>query len=413
MARVIRRRIRSRWLAVGLVAVLAVVAAGCGDDDSSDDAGGSSADVGDKVVKIGVIAPLEGGLTEFGKEIENSVKLAVDQANERNAIPGWTIRVEAADDSSDPETGKIAAQRLAKDPEVIGVVGTYNSGVAAETVPVLEAEDIVQISPGNTLPELTVGTDPSAPARQFDNYFRVVASDLQQGSVLAKYARDELGAATVAVVSETKAVSKGLADQFSADFTAAGGQVVSTHTVPDGTTDFASVVAEITPEAPDLIFFGGEYQVAAALRTAAAGIDVPLMGGDGIKGDDYIEAAGAEADGDLASTIGAPVGQLESAQQFVDDYDAAGYAEPPDDFGPYAYDAANVIIAAAAEALKGEDEVTPASRKAVIDLVQETETDGITGAIAFDEYGDTTTKVFTIYKVTSGRFEPVVTVEAE
>jgi branched-chain amino acid transport system substrate-binding protein len=410
---VVRRKWYVRFL-VGL-ALVALVAAGCGgdgDDDSSSSDTSSETGSTTSVVKIGVIAPLDAGLTSFGKGIENSVQLAVDQANERDAIPGFEIEVAAEDDSSDPAIGKQAAEKLADDDAVIGVVGTYNSGVAAEVAPVLEQAGIVEISPGNTDPALTLGPDANAPVRQHDNYFRVVANDAQQGSVLANYAYGDLGATTVAVVSETKPVSKGLADRFSADFAAKGGQVVYTKTVPDGTTDFADVVAEISPLDANLIFFGGEYEVAAALRTAAAGIDAPLMGGDGIKDDAYIEAAGADAEGDIASSIGAPLADLESAAQYAEDYEAAGYSDPPSVFGPYAYDAANVIIEAAASALEGASKVTPEAREAVLESVQATETDGITGTIAFDAYGDTVTKVFTIYTVTNGKWEPVVTVEA-
>ena len=365
-----------------------------------------------KVVKIGVIAPLTAGLTAYGKGIENSVRLAVQEANADKAIPGWKIVVDAKNDSSEPAVGKKAAQKLAKDPAVIGVVGTYNSGVAAETAPVLEKAGIVQISPGNTDPTLTLGEHlADDPERQFDNYFRVVANDAQQGVVLAEYAASDLGATTVAVVSETKSVSKGLADRFSAEFTAKSGQVVYTKTVPDGTTDFATVASEIAPLNPSLLFFGGEYEVAAALSNATAALSAPLMGGDGIKDDAYLEAAGANAEGDIASSIGAPVGQLESGD-YEAAYAAAGYADPPSDFGPYAYDSANVIIDAAAKALKGKTAVNKKARAAVVKSVQATDTEGITGRIAFDEYGDTVTKVFTIYKVTGGAWVPVKTVEA-
>lgn len=366
-----------------------------------------------KVVKIGVIAPLTAGLTSYGKGIENSVRLAVREANADKAIPGWKIVVDAKNDSSEPPVGKKAAQKLAKDPAVIGVVGTYNSGVAAETAPILEKAGIVQISPGNTDPTLTLGAQfGDLPQRQFKNYFRVVANDAQQGVVLAEYAAGDLGATTVAVVSETKSVSKGLADRFSAEFTDKGGQVVYSKTVPDGTTDFATVASEIAPLNPSLIFFGGEYEVAAALSNATAALSAPLMGGDGIKDDAYIQAAGANAEGDIASSIGAPLDQLESAADYEAAYEAAGYDDPPSVFGPYAYDSANLIIDAAAKALKGQTKVTSKARNAVIKSVGSTDTEGITGRIAFDEFGDTVTKVFTIYKVTGGVWAPVKTVEA-
>lgn len=404
------RRYAWRVQAMVGIALIALVAAACSDDDSKGSNAGSS---DSHVVKIGVIAPLDAGLTSFGKGIENSVRLAVDEASDRDAIPGWTIEVAAEDDSSEPAVGKKAAQKLAEDPAVIGVVGTYNSGVAFEVAPVLEKAGIVEISPGNTDPTLTLGEHlADDPERQFDNYFRVVASDAQQGAVLADYAAGDLGATTVAVVSETKAVSQGLADRFSAAFADKGGQVSYTKTVPDGTTDFSTVASEINPLNPSLIFFGGEYEVAAALSKATASLSAPLMGGDGIKDDAFIQAAGADAEGDIASSIGAPLDQLESAAGYAAAYEAAGYADPPSVFGPYAYDAANVIIDAAAKALKGKTKVTPEARAAVLKSVGTTDTEGITGRIAFDQFGDTVTKVFTIYKVTGGQWLPVKTVEA-
>ena len=58
-----------------------------------------------RVVTIGVIAPLDAGLTSFGQGIANSAQLAVDQANKSKAIPGWKIEFKAVNDSSDGPTG--------------------------------------------------------------------------------------------------------------------------------------------------------------------------------------------------------------------------------------------------------------------------------------------------------------------
>src|SRR5437870_301750 len=110
---------KKSWaLVVACVLPLSATLAACG---------GSSSD---HVVTIGVVAPLKSGLVEFGHGIRNSVQLAVDEANARHAIRGWRIEVRAVDDSSDPAVGEAAAKQLAADDSVIGVVGTYNSGVA-------------------------------------------------------------------------------------------------------------------------------------------------------------------------------------------------------------------------------------------------------------------------------------------
>ena len=84
-----------------------------------------------KVAKIGVIAPLSGDLSALGLGIQNSVDLAIKQANESNTIPGWTLELAAQDDEAKPDVGKNAATKLAGDDDVVGVVGTLNSSVVA------------------------------------------------------------------------------------------------------------------------------------------------------------------------------------------------------------------------------------------------------------------------------------------
>ncbi len=184
-------------------------------------------------------------------------------------------------------------------------------------------------------------------------------------------------------------------------------------TVADGTTDFAAVVAQRTPLNPDLLFFGGEYEVGAAFGTAAAGLAAPLMGGDGIKDDAYIAAAGPRAGGDFASTVGAPLATLESAARFRDNYAAAGFSEPATVYGVYAYDAANLLIDAAGVALEGEDAVTADVRETVVAQMQAADVVGASGTIAFDEFGDTVTRVLTMYGVTDGTWAAVKTEEVD
>src|SRR4051794_24918067 len=335
-------RIARRVLAAfaGL-ALLGAALAGCGSSDN-----GSSGS--DKVLEIGVISPLNAGLVEFGRGIRDSVQLAATQANDDDAIPGWRIEVRALDDSSDPPTGEAAAKQLSADSNLIGVVGTYNSGVAAKVAPVLHQAGVTMISPGNTDPALTVGADAAHPARPYDNYFRLVANDSVQAPFLADHAKKRLHATKAFVISETKPVSKGLADTFADVFARQGGSVVKRVVVPDGTADFTDALKQLGEAKPDLIFFGGEHQVGAQLRTASttAGLHVPMMGGDGLKEDAYITAVGAASNGDVASSIGAPAATEKSAAKFVAAYKSAGFKDRVTDFGPYAYDAANILIKA-------------------------------------------------------------------
>jgi branched-chain amino acid transport system substrate-binding protein len=349
---------------------------------------------------IGVVAPLNAGLTSFGQGIKNSVQLAVDQANQQHTIPGWTIKVRALDDSSDPTKGKAAAATLAADKSVVAVVGPYNSGVAQEAAPVLAKKGVALVSPSNTLTDLTLGSDPSHPKRQWKTYFRLVGPDSLQAQFLAQQAKS-LGFTSAAVVSETKAVSKGLADEFAAAFTAGGGTVTVRQTVPDNASDFSGFITAATPTHPTLLFFGGEYNVAATLRqqATAAGLTMPLMGGDGMNDPAYISGAGASAVGSYASGVGAPLMSQPGAGPFVAAYDAAGFSSAPTDYGPYAYDATNAVLSTLKSYLKGKTSLPSGTRAQVVSGLQKIDTSGVGGEIKFDKYGDIVNPTFTMYSV--------------
>jgi branched-chain amino acid transport system substrate-binding protein len=352
------------------------------------------------IVTIGVIAPVDGGLTSFGQGIRDSVQLAVQQATKKKAVPGWTIKVKVLDDSSDPTKGTQAAAAMVADKSVVAVVGPYNSGVAAAALPTLAQGGLALVSPSNTLTSLTLGADFTKPVRPYDNYFRLVGADSAQAVFLADEAR-KLGYSKAAVVSETKAVSSGLADQFAAAFTKAGGTVTVRQTVPDGADNFTSFITAAAPTSPGLLFFGGEYNVAATLHTqaTAAGLTMPLMGGDGMNDPAFISGAGAASAGSYASGVGVPVAQLPGAAKFIADYKAAGFTTQPSDYGPYAYDAANAVIATLEKTLKGKQSLPSGVRKQVVRGLQGTKQQGVTGAIQFDQYGDIIGAGFTLYQV--------------
>lgn len=362
---------------------------------------------GDRVVAIGVISPQVAGLTDFGRGILHSVELAVAEANASGAVPGWTLKVVALDDSSNGENGKAAAATMVANEQVVAVVGPYNSGVSAAMLPTLKAGGLALVNGSNTLTSLTLGEDMASPKRQFDNYFRLVGADDKQGKFLANEAIAR-GFKTVAVVSETKAVSKGLADIFVAAYEAAGGTVVVRELVPDAATDLSKFVADAAAAKPDLLFIGGEYPVAAALRAqaTAAGLTVPLMGGDGIKDDALISQAASAAEGTFASSVGLPIDKFPGGSTFQAAYDAAKFPAPPSAYGPYAYDAANAVIRLLPEVLKNVDTPTEA-RAALVKALGSVAFDGVTGKVAFDEFGDTKYPVFTLYVVKNGAWTVV------
>jgi branched-chain amino acid transport system substrate-binding protein len=389
-----------------IVASLALTA--CGSRNSNDNSGSSNST---KTAKIGVIAPLSGNLSALGLGIQHSVELAVKQANDSNAIPGWKLEVAAKDDEAKPESGKNAATSLSSDKDVIGVVGTLNTSVAQQVTPVLAPKNIVQVSPANTGPGLTQGAQwQTAPKRPYPVYFRTCTTDAVQGPFAARYLYETAKITKVATIHDKKAYGQGLVGTFTEEFKKLGGTVVAAETVNPDDSNYQAVLSAIKPSAPQALYVGSEYPVVGPLsqQAKAAGLTVPVMGGDGIYDPKYIALAGKNSNGDLATSVGAPVDALPSAKKFVADYAAQNYKEPYAAYGGYSYDAANAIIAALKVSLKDAKDVESA-RQATVTAMSSVAFDGVTGKVAFDQYGDTTSKVLTVYKVDAGKWATVET----
>ncbi len=392
--------------------------AGCGSREptpapgpTGDSAAPAPAD--NKVAKIGFIAPLTGGLSALGTGMRNSAQLAIDQANAAGAIPGWTLELVAMDDEAKPDVGANAATSLAADDDVVGVVGTLNSGVAQSVIPILDAAHIVQVSPANTNPTLTVGADPANPVRPNANYFRTATTDAIQGPVAAQYLLDS-GIKKVATVHNKGTYGQGLAAAFSEAFTGGGGEIVAAESIDADASDYSSVVTTIKAAGPEVVYFGGEYPSGGPLsnQMKANGLNVPLMGGDGIFDPTFIELAGSGSDGDLATSVGAPPEELPSAADFIAAYAAAGFAEPYAAYGPMSYDAANAIVEALKVVLPSAADAKSA-REAIVAAMNDVAFDGASGRVEFDEWGDTITRTITVYKVAGGSWvtEKVVNFE--
>ena len=394
-----------------LVASMALTACGTrgGDSGGSSDGAGS----GDKVVKIGVISPLSGDLSALGLGIQHSVELAAKQANDSGDLGDWKIEVVPEDDEGKPEVGKNAASKLASDKDVIGVVGTLNSSVAGPVQPILDKAKITMVSPANTNPSLTRGAKPAdAPERVYDSYFRTCTTDDVQGPFAARYLYEKAGIKELATVHDKKTYGQGLVDAFSAEYKKLGGKIVAAETINPDEDKFSAVVSSLKAKKPKAVYYGGEYPQAAPLsqQMKAGGLDVPLMGGDGIFSPEFIKLAGKDAAGDLATSVGAPTASLDAGKKFLDDYEAAGYSDPAEAYGAYSYDAATAIIEAMKVSLKDAETVEDA-RQGTIDAMKDVSFDGVTGKVAFDEYGDTTTRILTVYQVKGGAWKDVNTEE--
>ncbi|MER6133515.1 branched-chain amino acid ABC transporter substrate-binding protein [Streptomyces sp. NPDC001815] len=391
-----------------LIAITAALAAGaltltaCGSRD--DDGGGSDSGDGGTTVVIGVDAPLTGDLSALGLGIKNSVDLAAKTANKEKTVEGITFKVESLDDQAQPSAGQQNATKFVANKDVLGVVGPLNSSVAESMQKVFDDAKLVEVSPANTNPALTQGTEwnGGTKARPYKSYFRTATTDAIQGPFAAQYVYNDAKKKSVYVIDDKKTYGAGLAATFTDEFKKLGGKVVGTEHIDPDTKDFSAVATKVKTSKADVVYYGGEYPQAGPLskQIKAAGAKVPLVGGDGIYSADFIKLAGASGKGDLATSVGAPVEELPSAKEFVANYKAAGYKEAYEAYGGYSYDSAWAIIESVKKVVEDNDGKLPDDARAkVTEAMQNVSFDGVTGKVSFDEFGDATNKQLTVYSV--------------
>jgi branched-chain amino acid transport system substrate-binding protein len=396
-----------------LIAITAALSAGaltltaCGSRDSDD----KGSDSGGTTVTIGVDAPLTGDLSALGLGIKNSVDLAAKTANKKKYVDGVTFKIEALDDQAQPSSGQQNATKLVADKSVLGVVGPLNSSVAESMQKVFDDAKLVEVSPANTNPALTQGTDwQNSKKRVYPSYFRTATTDAIQGPFAAQYVYNDAKKKKVFVIDDKKTYGAGLAATFSDEFKKLGGKVVGTEHIDPETKDFSAVATKVKPSGADVVYYGGEYPQAGPLskQIKAAGAKIPVVGGDGIYSADFIKLAGASAAGDLATSVGAPVEELPSAKEFVANYKAENYKEAFEAYGGYSYDSAWAIIEAVKKVVEDNDGKLPDDARAkVTAAMQNVSFDGVTGKVAFDEFGDATNKQLTVYAVENGAWKSV------
>lgn len=398
-------RHRSLLILTAVLTTGALTLTACGSRDDSKSSGG---DGGNQTVVIGLDAPLTGDLSALDLGIKNSADLAVKTANKEKTVPGVTFKLEALDDQAQPSVGQQNAVKLIGTKEVLGVVGPLNSGVAQSMQKPLNDAKLTQVSPANTGTELTQGNNwkTGDKKRPFASYFRTATTDQIQGAFAAKYLFETAKIKDVYLIDDQKPYGAGLAASFKATFTELGGKIVGTDHVNPEDRDFNSVATKVKSSKAKAVYYGGEYPAGAPLsQQIKDSVKIPFMGGDGMYSADFI-SLNKKAEGDIATSVGKPVEELESAKKFIADYKTAGYKDAYEAYGGGTYDATWSIIEAVKIVAAENDGKIPAddARAKVLAAMDKVKFEGVTGPVSFDEFGDTTNTLMTAYQVTGGKW---------
>ena len=181
----------------------------------------------------------------------------------------------------------------------------------------------------------------------FKTAFRVIANDAQQGKVLGEFAVGKLGAKNIAIIDDRSAYGQGLADEFEKAATAAGATILTREFTDTTKTDFTAILTSIKGKNPDLIFYGGMDAQAGPMmkQLKNLGLTAKYLGGDGIQSVEFLKLAADAAEGAYGSSPGVPLAQMPGGKDFEGKFKSK-YNLDIQIYAPYAYDAANVMLAA-------------------------------------------------------------------
>ena len=359
-------------------------------------------------IKVVSSLPLTGSPRLQTEMMERAIRMAFEEVDYKAGK--FTLEYQSWDDSTaqagtwDPAKEKENASRAAADPQVMVYIGTYNSGAAKISIPILNQAGIAMISPGATYTGLTKPAERGEPDIYYPskvrNFSRVVPADDLQGAAGAVWAH-ALGLNRIYILDDKELYGKGIASVFEAQCKKLGLTVVAREGIDGKAPDFRAVMSKVKASNADLVYYGGTIQNGAARMVKDlrdSGAKARFMGPDSLKDTAFLQAAGKAADGVLCTLGSLPAEQMNDASKAWYQAYRKRYGSEPEAFAIYGYEAARVAIAAIARAGAND-------RIAIRNAVMSThDYPGLLGTWSFDANGDTSLSSMSGFEVRGGDF---------
>ncbi|WP_017754692.1 ABC transporter substrate-binding protein [Calidifontibacillus oryziterrae] len=238
-----------------VMALMVVFAAGCGGTKETGGSSGSSGSdngVSVDVVKIGALHPLSGGLASEGQEMRDAARLAIEEINEAGGIKslgGAKVELIEADSEGIPEKGVSEVQRLDRE-GVVGIIGTYSSGVALPATQEAERAQIPFVADIASANEIT--------ERGFKYTFRIQPPASTMATNFLSYFEYLNGLVdsplkTVVLVHEDSVFGTSIADLIEKEAKDHGIEILANMPHAASTADLSSTINKINSLKPDVV----------------------------------------------------------------------------------------------------------------------------------------------------------------
>ena len=332
-------------------------------------------------IKIAMVIPATGPLTQYGDMVKEGVATAVEQINAAGGINGKKIETTVVDDACEPKQGPVAANRVVND-KIRYVIGPVCSGAAIAAAPIYNNEGVVVITPSATSPALTEG-------KNFHFIFRTIGRDDQQGPAAAKFIINKAKPKKVAVLHDKQSYGQGIAASVRDELKKANVDVALFEGINAGDSDYSAVITKLKSAGADFVYYGGYHpEMGLLLRQAAEqGLKVRMMGPEGVGNPEINAIAGNAVEGMLVTLPADPAAKPENAA-LVKAFKDKG-RDPSGAFQMGAYTATQVL----AQSIKavGDD------AEKVADYLHKTAFNMPSGNVAWDAKGDLKAFDFPVY----------------
>ena len=331
-------------------------------------------------IKLAVQAPLSGEQAALGEHVKLGAQLAVEEASKAFKALGYDLVFVPYDDQAKPEVGVANARNIVADPNVLALVGHFNSGVALPASEVYKDAMLAMISPANTATEIT--------DRGYPNVNRVCGRDDVQGPVGARFAAQDLKLKSIYIIHDKSLYDQSVADNFQQETIKLGLKILDYDSTEER-TNFAPMIIPIKAKNPDLVYFGGIYYQGGLLlkQMREKGVKAAFMGPDGLDSSEMVKITGAQVIGSYYTTVAGPPDAYPETAAFAKKFKQR-FGKEVESFGMYGYDAAQVGLKAIEQAIQANGGKKP-SRAEVSAAVRKLKNfKGVTGSITFDNKGD-------------------------
>ncbi len=367
---------------IAVAAVIVVVVAM--DQFSGEDSAGEP-------IRIAAVGPLTGQYASFGVQLEQGAAAAVADLNAQGGVLGMQLELEIGDDACDPKQAVAVANSLATKGVPI-VIGHFCSGSSIPASNVYAEEQMIQISPASTNPQLT--------ERGLDNVFRTCGRDDQQGLVAGGFLADVHGSDRIAIVHDKTAYGKGLADETRAALNANGVTEVLYEAYTAGEKDYSTLVSKLKLEQIDVLYVGGYHSEAGLIvrQMRDQGLETLMISGDALVGQEFWAITGDAGEGTLMTFSPDPRNSPDAADVVKRFREEMNYE--PEGYTLYTYAA----IQAWAQAVESAGSLDP---EAVKGALKSGSFSTVLGTFSFDDKGDVEGPTYVFYEWRDGDYHQV------